>query len=301
MTGYAATTQETVAGTVTIEVKSVNSRFLDLQFRLGDDDIRPLEPRLREAISKQVARGKVECRINLSRNANNAQTDRALNQTLIEEVAQNQEIILTKFPQATPLSVNEILRWPGILVDTEISSEVLAKEVQGAANAVIHAFIESRQREGEALTAMLLERVDNMMAIVARIEPLIPNVIAQFKQKAVERMEEALGVVSQDEEIKPNTLSREEAQDRIRQEVALYGVRIDVSEELSRMKAHLNETRAVLNKGGQAGKRLDFMMQELNREANTLGSKSVVKEVADASIELKLYIEQMREQVQNLE
>lgn len=301
MTGYAATTQETVAGTVTIEVKSVNSRFLDLQFRLGDDDIRPLEPRLREAISKQVARGKVECRINLSRNANNAQTDRALNQTLIEEVAQNQEIILTKFPQATPLSVNEILRWPGILVDTEISSEVLAKEVQGAANVVIHAFIESRQREGEALTAMLLERVDNMMAIVARIEPLIPNVIAQFKQKAVERMEEALGVVSQDEEIKPNTLSREEAQDRIRQEVALYGVRIDVSEELSRMKAHLNETRAVLNKGGQAGKRLDFMMQELNREANTLGSKSVVKEVADASIELKLYIEQMREQVQNLE
>jgi uncharacterized protein (TIGR00255 family) len=139
-----------------------------------------------------------------------------------------------------------------------------------------------------------------MQAIVQRITPLVPQVIAQFQQKALERMQEALGIALA-AEASAQTLSREEALERVRQEVTLYGIRIDVAEELARLAAHLEETRHILQKGGPVGKRLDFMMQELNREANTLGSKAALKELADASMELKLLIDQMREQVQNLE
>jgi hypothetical protein len=144
---------------------------------------------------------------------------------------------------------------------------------------------------------MLTSRIEAMEVIVKRITPLIPQVVAQFQQKAVERMQDALGLAGHGN----SALTRQEALERIRQEVTLYGIRIDVSEELSRLSAHLTETRHILKKGGQVGKRLDFMMQELNREANTLGAKASVKELADASMELKLLIEQMREQVQNLE
>ena len=163
----------------------------------------------------------------------------------------------------------------------------------------LDAFVDSRSREGAALEAMLLSRIEEMEGIVKRITPLIPQVIAQFQQKAIERMQDALGLAGNGTP-RP-ALTRQEVFERIRQEVTLYGIRIDVSEELSRLSAHLNETRHILKKGGQVGKRLDFMMQELNREANTLGAKASVKELADASMELKLLIEQMREQVQNLE
>ena len=149
---------------------------------------------------------------------------------------------------------------------------------------------------------MLLSRVNDMEEIIQRITPLIPQVVAQFQQKATDRMQEALGlaVKNGDASTQPN-ITREEALDRIRQEVTLYGIRVDVAEELTRLSAHLVETRAILKKGGQVGKRLDFMMQELNREANTVGSKAAVKELSDAAMAMKLLIEQMREQVQNLE
>ena len=140
-----------------------------------------------------------------------------------------------------------------------------------------------------------------MEAIVLRITPLVPQVVQQFQQKATSRMEEALGLGQHVGNASNQSITREEALDRVRQEVTLYGIRIDVAEELARLSAHLTETRHILKKGGQVGKRLDFMMQELNREANTLGSKAALKELADASMELKLLIEQMREQVQNLE
>jgi uncharacterized protein (TIGR00255 family) len=144
-----------------------------------------------------------------------------------------------------------------------------------------------------------VSRIDEMEAIVQEITPLVPQAIAQFQQKATERMRDAFGLATTNGATP--ALSREEVLERIRQEVTLYGVRIDVAEELSRLAAHLTETRRVLNKGGQVGKRLDFMMQELNREANTVGSKAALKELSDASMAMKLLIEQMREQVQNLE
>lgn len=297
MTGYAVTTRETGAGTLTVELKSVNSRFLDLQFRINDE-FRTFEPALREAIMARVNRGKVECRFSFGRKAATG-TAQNLNAELLAALAKMQQDVRKHFPEAPILSVNELLRWPGVIEDAEAGQETLQADVQALIKEALDAFVDSRAREGAALQAMLLSRIDDMEAIVQRITPLIPQAVAQFQQKATERMKEALGLAA------PNggatTVSHDEALERIRQEVTLYGIRIDVAEELSRLAAHLTETRHILKKGGQVGKRLDFMMQELNREANTVGSKAALKELSDASMAMKLLIEQMREQVQNLE
>lgn len=298
MTGYAVTTHETSSGTLTIEVKSVNSRFLDLQFRINDD-LRALEPVLREAIMARLTRGKVECRLSFGRKVANGATQ-ALNQGALDAVAKLQAEVRSRFADAAPLSVNELLRWPGVIEEAEMSQETLQADVAAAMQTTMNAFVESREREGTALQTMLLSRVDDMEAIVQKITPLMPQVVAQFQQKATERMMEALGLAAGIGNAQAS-VTREEALDRIRQEVTLYGIRVDVAEELTRLTAHLSETRAILKKGGQVGKRLDFMMQELNREANTVGSKAAVKELSDASMAMKLLIEQMREQVQNLE
>jgi uncharacterized protein (TIGR00255 family) len=295
MTGYAVATSEGAAGTLTIEIKSVNSRFLDLQFRINDE-LRALEPDLRAAIMGAITRGKVEARLSFGRKA--AGGSQALNQELLADLARLQGEVTRHFVSAPLMTVAELLRWPGVIEESHVGQESLQADVAALTAKVIAAFVESRQREGAALEAMLVSRIDAMETIVRRITPLIPQVISQFQQKAVERMQDALGLAGHGN---GSTLTRQEVFERIRQEVTLYGIRIDVSEELSRLSAHLNETRHILKKGGQVGKRLDFMMQELNREANTLGAKASVKELADASMELKLLIEQMREQVQNLE
>ena len=298
MTGYAISARESDAGTITLELKSVNSRFLDLQFRMNDD-LRSLEPLLREAIMSKVQRGKVECRLSFGRKANSG-TSLAINETLLSSLAKAQQQVLTQFDQARPLTVNELLRWPGVLSDSEVGEDNLLADVQANMATVLDAFVESREREGAALETMLLSRVSDIEQIVQRITPLIPKAIEQFRQKAIDRMQEALGISLAEGSPTPS-ISKDEVQDRIRQEVTLYGIRMDVAEELTRLSGHLTETRAILKKGGQVGKRLDFMMQELNREANTLGSKAALKELSDASMQMKLLIEQMREQVQNLE
>lgn len=295
MTGYAVATSEGAAGTLTIEIKSVNSRFLDLQFRINDD-LRALEPDLRSAIMAAITRGKVEVRLSFGRKVSGGSS--ALNQELLADLARLQGEVTRHFAQASPMTVAELLRWPGVIEESTIGQESLQLDVAALTATTIAAFVDSRRREGAALEAMLQSRIESMEAIVKRITPLIPQVISQFQHKAIERMQDALGLAGHGN---PSTLTRQEVLERIRQEVTLYGIRIDVSEELSRLSAHLNETRHILKKGGQVGKRLDFMMQELNREANTLGAKASVKELADASMELKLLIEQMREQVQNLE
>jgi len=300
MTGYAVTTRETPAGTLTIEIKSVNSRFLDLQFRINDD-LRALEPGLREAIMGRITRGKVECRLSFGRKIG-TNSDQVLNSTILDTLIELQREVSKRFTTAAPLSVNELLRWPGVIEEAEIGQDKLQTEVVTAMAATLDVFLDSRAREGASLQTMLSSRIDDMEAIVLRIKPLIPQLISQFQQKATTRMEEALGLALQNGNTSATpVISREEAMERIRQEVTLYGVRIDVDEELTRLSTHLTETRHILKKGGQVGKRLDFMMQELNREANTVGSKAAVKELSDAAMALKLLIEQMREQVQNLE
>lgn len=294
MTGYAVVKRESDAGTLTIELKSVNSRFLDLQFRINDE-LRSLEPLLREAIMARTARGKVECRLSFGRKEQSA-TSLAVNDTLLAALKAAQKNVLSQFSEARPMSVSELLRWPGVLSESELGQESLQADVQATLGEALEAFVLSRQREGATLEAMLLSRINDIEDIVTRITPLVPQAIEQFRQKAIERMQEALGQAMGDGTTLPTDL-----QDRIRQEVTLYGIRVDVAEELTRLSGHLTETRAILKKGGQVGKRLDFMMQELNREANTLGSKAAVRELSEASMQMKLLIEQMREQVQNLE
>lgn len=294
MTGYAVVKRESDAGTLTIELKSVNSRFLDLQFRVNDE-LRSLEPLLREAIMARAARGKVECRLSFGRKEQSSNS-LAVNDALLAALNTAQDNVLAAFSNARPMSVNELLRWPGVLSESELGQDSLQADVQAALSDTLDAFVMSRQREGASLETMLLSRIDEIEQIVARITPLVPQAVEQFRQKAIERMQEALGQAIGDGSGLPTDL-----QDRIRQEVTLYGIRVDVAEELTRLSGHLTETRAILKKGGQVGKRLDFMMQELNREANTLGSKAAVKELSEASMQMKLLIEQMREQVQNLE
>ena len=236
MTGYAVATSEGAAGTLTIEIKSVNSRFLDLQFRINDE-LRALEPDLRAAIMAAITRGKVEARLSFGRKANGG--TQALNQELLADLARLQGEVTRHFAQASPMSVAELLRWPGVIEESHVGQESLQADVAALTAKTIAAFVESRKREGAALEAMLVSRIDAMEAIVKRITPLIPQVISQFQQKAVERMQDALGLAGHGN---PSTLTRQEVLERIRQEVTLYGIRIDVSEELSRLSAHLNET-----------------------------------------------------------
>jgi uncharacterized protein (TIGR00255 family) len=284
MTGYAALNRELPGGTLSVEFKSVNGRFLDLQFRLPED-LRAIEPALRELIATQVSRGKMECRIASAASSGSAPR-LALNQALLSELAGLDKQIRHALPDSTPLRVGEVLHWPGMLEEDPSAGDMRKEAALDLARKALKEFSDSRAREGEKLKAMLIERVSRMEALLADIQPRLPEAIALYQEKMATRLREALG--SADDE-------------RIRQEIAMYGIKVDVNEELNRLGAHLTEVRRVLGKGGPAGKRLDFLMQELNREANTLGSKMVSKELSDASVEFKLLIEQIREQVQNLE
>ncbi|HJW24905.1 MAG TPA: YicC/YloC family endoribonuclease [Rhodocyclaceae bacterium] len=284
MTGYAAKTRDFERGTLHLELKSVNSRYLDLHFRVGEE-LRALEMPLRELLAARLSRGKVECR--LSFNAAVARADQlVINRELLATLQSLDAQVRGQLPHANPLSVNEILRWPGIFGEQGIDFAALTPAVLELAKEALDDFTATRGREGDKLGLMILERVARMREIVKSVAPRIPEAQALFTEKLKQRLLEALNAVSDD---------------RVLQEVAVFATRIDVAEELSRLTAHLDEVERVIKHGGACGKRLDFLMQELNREANTLGSKSAVTEVSQASMELKLLIEQMREQIQNLE
>ncbi|CAH2804002.1 MAG: UPF0701 protein YicC [uncultured Caballeronia sp.] len=310
MTGYASATREVVADGagpngaggsgvgVSVELRTVNSRFLDLNFRMPED-VRATEPQLREMLMTKLSRGKVDIRINLNRVEQTANAG-ALNREALTQLATLERAMLDVFPGAERMHTGEILRWPGVLAESAVSQESLREAVLACGRQAIANLVEVRAREGAALAGVLINNVTEMEAIVARVTPLVPELIAKHQQKIVERLQDALGIATS-EGATSSSVPREEIAERIRQEVTMYGIRIDIAEELQRLTAHLTETRHVLQKGGKVGKRLDFMMQELNREANTLGSKAAAKELADASMTLKLLIEQMREQVQNLE
>ncbi len=282
MTGYAAATRELPIASLAAEVRSVNSRFLDVQFRLPDE-LRLAEPALRELIQARVGRGKVECRVSVTPPAN-ATPHLSINEGLLIELAEASRKVRAAISDARPLRVGEVLAWPGVLGDDR--SATLREACIKLVHELLDDFSATRRREGGKLAQMLIERVKRMKDLLSSIAPKLPEAIAAYQEKVSARLREALG--GADEE-------------RIRHEIALFGVKADISEELTRLDAHLDEVSRVVSAGGAVGKRLDFLMQELNREANTLGSKSVSKELSDASLEFKLLIEQMREQIQNIE
>lgn len=284
MTGYAVKTRDIECGSLQLELKSVNSRYLDFHFRISEE-LRSLEMPLRELLAARLSRGKVECR--LSFNASSAKAEQLeLNDGLLSALKTLNARVRSEMPEAKPLSVNDVLRWPGMFGDQSIDFAALAPQILALARETLDDFAATRGREGGKLAAMIVERVHAMRDIVRRVAPRIPEAQALFAEKLRQRLQEALGNASDD---------------RIMQEVAVFATRIDVAEELSRLSTHLDEVERVLKQGGASGKRLDFLMQELNREANTLGSKSAITEVSQASVDLKLLIEQMREQIQNLE
>jgi uncharacterized protein (TIGR00255 family) len=283
MTGYATASLELNSGSLTLELRAVNHRYLDVQLRMPDE-MRGLENVLREAITAQLQRGKIECRINYVRRS--AQSGTALNHSLLQQLAAwNKEVIAT-LPDARSLGVADVLRWDGVLETPAASSDELRDALLNLLQTVLQDFSATRAREGEKLKDFLSQRVDKIDALRNGVIPHVPAAIAAYEQKLITRLQEAVKVADDE---------------RIRQEIALFASKIDVDEELSRLASHLTEMRRILTHGGTVGKRLDFLMQELNREANTLGSKSVDAEVSRSAMEMKILIEQMREQIQNLE
>ena len=301
MTGFALARRDHRVGAIVLEIRSVNSRYLDPQFRISDE-LRAGEALLREAIAARVTRGKLDVRFYIHRSTASSK-GLVASETLLAQLDALDRGVRARLPDARPLSVGEVLHWPGVLESGDIEvDEVLAitRELAGDA---LEQLGEARAREGERLATVIVERVAAMEAIGTRLQPLVPHLVEAHQRRLEQRLGDALGVVfdASVEASSTVTITRAEALDRIRQEITLYGTRIDVSEELARLTGHLAEVRAILGRGGAVGKRLDFMMQELNREANTLGSKSAAAELADAAVDLKLAIEQIREQVQNLE
>ncbi|MCZ7566712.1 MAG: YicC family protein [Burkholderiales bacterium] len=284
MTGYAALTRELPHGLLQLELKSVNGRYLDIQFRMTEE-LRAAEPQLRELVSARVSRGKVDCRLSFAAKPL-AREDVSVDATQLARLARLAAEVRKAIADAQPLRVSEVLHWPGVLAEDGDAATALRDAALAAMQDALGELAGAREREGAKLAAMIRERVALIRVRLSEIGPLVPQAIAAYEEKLTAKLREALAAA--DEE-------------RIRQEIAVFGVRIDVAEELSRLGAHLDEVERALAAGGAVGKRLDFLMQELNREANTLGSKSVSRELSAAALEFKLAIEQMREQVQNLE
>lgn len=293
MTGFAHEQIETVLGLLAVDIKSVNSRYQEISLRLPEE-LRFLEGEIRSILSRSVARGKIECRMQWVGEAIHEQT---LNVDAMDRLLSLQNEVTEKYPDTKPLTVSQILTFPGILEPKAVDLESLRSDIVVSLERAMNSFVESRIREGSALAKVILSYCDEIERSVLELKPRIPEIIGSIQNKLKERLTESLSSFL-DEHSK---LSKDEINDRIRQEVILYAIKIDVDEELNRLLTHIKEVRRLLSQGGEVGKRLDFLVQELNREANTLGSKAAAIEMTQTSLTLKVNIEKIREQIQNLE
>ena len=283
MTGYAAVADESPLGGLSLDLRSVNHRYLDIQFRMPEE-LRVLESVLRERIAARVSRGKVECRISF--NAPTTSSAMQLDESLLAQLMQLDEKVRVALPGAESLRVNDVLRWPGMLGSDSLPVEQLKEKCLKLVDQACTDLSAARAREGEKLKAILLERAASIDTIVSDVAPRIPQLVEAYQDKLATRLRDAM--------LEPEN-------DRLKQEVVMFASKVDVDEELQRLTTHVSEIRRILDRGGTVGKRLDFLMQELNREANTLGSKSADVAVTQGAMNLKVLIEQMREQIQNIE
>jgi uncharacterized protein (TIGR00255 family) len=293
MTGYAnalaAVEGSTERAAVSIELRSVNGRFLDLGFRLPDE-LRSLEPALREMLAAAFKRGKIELRLSTSREADAGWPSPMPEQ--LNRLNRLEGMVQGWLAQARPLSVNEALLWcRGAAVAERLDEPALQ-----AARECIQGLREARAREGSRLVEVLMEKLLRLRELAAAAEPMVPAVVQRQQQRFLERWAEALAASGA-----AQNFSADSMRERALNEATAYAIRIDVAEELARLRAHLDEIERLLKAGGELGKRLDFLIQELQREANTLGSKSAALELTNVSVEMKVLVEQMREQVQNIE
>jgi len=293
MTGFAHYQIQTLLGLLAIDVKSVNSRYQEISIRLPEE-LRFMEGEIRAVLSKSVARGKIECRMQW---VGEAVIEQTLNQEAMKNLYSLQAEVMSAHPDVKPLTVSQVLTFPGILEPKSVDFEQLKSQVLLGLDETLTIFLQARKREGEALSVVLNSYCDRIVDTVKELEPKIPEIIENIQKKLEERLKEALSKTL----VEHSTLTREEVNDRIRQEVILYAIKLDVDEEMNRLLTHVEEVRRLLTESGEVGKKLDFLMQELNREANTLGSKAAAIEMTQTSLALKVNIEKMREQIQNLE
>ena len=299
MTGYASAQHSTgaatpesdgkgPAGQLGLEIRSVNSRFLDLSFRLPED-LRQFEPALRELLVGCLKRGKVEVRASIEMQV--ASTVAEPTPRMLQRLNAVQDNVKAWLPTATPLSVADVIR---LSAAEQSSSHDWAAVVVPLADKALKALLGSRQREGARLSSMLLDHIAQLRTLAGQAVPLIPQLVEQNRQRFLTRWKDAMALTD-------GTTLPEAAQDRALTEATAFAIRIDVAEEITRLSSHLDELERLINKGGEIGKRLDFLIQELHREANTMGSKSAALELTHISVDMKVLIEQMREQVQNIE
>lgn len=284
MTGFAAVADELPGVAIAVELRSVNHRYLDLTLKLPEE-LRTLESILRERIASELKRGKVECRVAMNRRESASVSDH-VDASRVIALVRAAASVRAMAPDAPPLSVADILRWPGVMADTSADANEAAARVPRLVDRALAEMAAARLREGEKLKALLLTRCNEIERQVARVVPRIPAIHAAYVEKMTARLREA---------------GLEPGEERIKQELALFATKTDVAEELERLTAHITEVRRILAAGGTVGKRLDFLAQELNREGNTLASKSTDADLSKAALEIKVAVEQMREQVQNIE
>ncbi len=284
MTGYASQESNTINGVLQVELRAVNHRYLELQLKL-DDNCRAFEAQARELLNGKLGRGKVDCRINLVQNVA-VSVQQTINHSVLQQIAESAKEAAQYFPHTQAVNMLEILQMPGVIASNAVNAEALENDLKAALSAAIDDLIAARAREGAKLNSMILQRLAEIEKLVVKVKPMLPVLTKSYQDKLLAKLNEAHQ--SNDDE-------------RIRQEIVLFAQRIDVDEELSRLEAHISEVKRILGAAGLVGKRLDFLMQEMNREANTLGSKSVAIETTQISMELKVLIEQMREQIQNIE
>ena len=284
MTAFSRASGQTPWGEITCELRSVNHRYLEINPRLPDE-VRSLEPQIRDSIAQHVKRGRVDCNIRLQQQELGAE-DVNVNIDLIAKVIAVSEQIRAQTSHLQPLRVVDVLRWPGVVLAPQLDEDQIGTVAMECLRNALHQLVDIRKREGGRLLSVLLSKLGEAREIVDELKASVPNWQKLFRQRIEKRLEDA------QVELDPT---------RLEQELLIYIQKSDVSEEIDRLDAHLDELSDVFHQQQPIGRRLDFLMQELNREANTLGSKSIDTRLTQASVELKVLIEQMREQVQNLE
>ena len=284
MTAFARQQKDLEWGSLTWEIRSVNHRYLETNVRLPES-FRALENGVRETIRNHLARGKVECALRFQSEAK-ASSDLHLDTKLIKQLVQANVEIEQFTGTSSGLSNMEVLRWPGVIEEQDFDKTSIEKQALDLFSIALDDLVATRAREGSELRGFIKKRIDSVREIVVNVRNKMPKILAKQKKNILDRLAELLV------ELEPT---------RLEQEVSLLAQKADVEEELDRLDSHLNEVERVLDTKGQKGRRLDFLMQELNREANTLSSKSIVVETTLSAVELKVLIEQMREQIQNIE
>ena len=284
MTAFSRQQQEQEWGSLTWEIRSVNHRYLEANVRLPES-FRALENAVREAVRKRLTRGKVECQLRFQSEAS-VSTELHLNRPLIQQLVQANVEIEQITGTSSSLSNMEVLRWPGVIEEQDFDRTSIEEKALTLFTAALDDLVATREREGAELQGFITQRIDSIREIVVSVREKMPEILAKQKKALLGRLHDLQA------ELEPT---------RLEQEVSLLAQKADVEEELDRLDSHLNEVARVLNAKGQKGRRLDFLMQELNREANTLSSKSIVVETTLSAVELKVLIEQMREQIQNIE